>query len=184
MQMTDNLEKRLRRLEDREEIRTLAARYTFAVDNRDLPEIEKLFAAGARFRSRDGVMNAVGREAIMAQFEGRFAALGPGAHYSHDHVVWFEAGDENAAFGLLSSHAELIRNNRPMIASLRYEDEYVREAGRWKFNDRLLSFFYYLNTADYLNYLANTKRMCAYETPQDADFPEALSSWRDYHRKP
>lgn len=176
-----DLEERVRRLEAREEIRSLAARYTFAVDNRDLPAIAGCFSEYARFRSRDGVLSAVGRDAIMAQFDTRFSVLGPGAHYTHDHVVWFEQDDLSLARGLLSSHAELIRNGAPMITSLRYDDAYVVENDKWVFADRLLSFFYYLKTEDYLKYLGGKKRMRAYDEPTDADFPEALASWRNYH---
>ena len=181
--MSQMLEQRIQRLEDREDIRSLAARYTFAVDNRDLDAIEACFAENARFRSRDGVMKAEGRAAIMKQFEGRFSVLGPGAHYSHDHVIWFDDEKPDAARGLLSSHAELVRHEQPMIASLRYDDAYAREGGRWVFADRLLSFFYYLKTEDYVKRLAGEKRMRAYDTPQNADFPEALPSWRAYHDK-
>ncbi|WP_425407891.1 nuclear transport factor 2 family protein [Hyphococcus sp.] len=177
--MTTDIEARLKRLEDREDIRALAARYTFVVDNRDIEGIASCFAEHARFRSKDGVMNARGHNEIMDQFRGRFSVLGPGAHYSHDHVVWFE--DDDVACGLMSAHAELIRNGKPMIASLRYEDQYIRDKSRWVFADRLLSFFYYLNTEDYLECLGEKKRMRAYEEAQAADFPEALTTWRDYH---
>jgi ketosteroid isomerase-like protein len=179
----NDIEQRLRRLEDREEIRELAARYTFAVDNRDLQAIEKCFAEEATFRSRDGVMNAIGREAIMEQFRGRFEVLGPGAHYGHDHVVMLDKQDGDRATGLLSSHAELYRNGKPMITSLRYEDAYARKEERWVFADRLLSFFYYLNAEDYVTALGDIKRMRAYDAPQEADFPERLPSWRSYHDK-
>ncbi|MEO1240305.1 MAG: nuclear transport factor 2 family protein [Pseudomonadota bacterium] len=176
-----SLEERVRRLEACEDIRSLAARYTFAVDNRDLKAIAACFSEHARFRSKDGVLNAVGRDAIMAQFDARFLVLGPGAHYTHDHVVWFEKSNLSIARGLVSSHAELIRNGRPMITSLRYDDEYIVEDEKWVFSDRLLSFFYYLETGDYLKYLGDKKRMRAYDEPWDADFPEALASWRKYH---
>lgn len=176
-----NLERRLRRLEDREEIRTLVARYTFAVDNRDLGAIEACFTQDAQFRSRDGVLSAVGRAAVMEQFKRRFSALGPGAHYTHDHVVWFDEGAPDEPRGLVSSHAELFRNGRAMIASLRYEDRYMHEGGQWRFADRLLSFFYYLPTVEYPNILGRRDRMRAYDKPRDADIPEGLPTWRDYH---
>ena len=178
--MDEDLKRRVRRLEDREEIKTLVARYVFAVDNRDMPAIEACFAKGARFCSQDGALNAVGRDEVMAQFRARFSVLGAGAHYTHDHVVWI-AEDGSAAFGLVSSHAELFRNGRSMIASLRYEDRYEREAGSWRFADRLLSFLYYVDAADYVGMLGRRDRMRAYEAPQDADFPEGLASWREYY---
>lgn len=178
--MGPDIARRLQRLEDRETIRTLAARYTFYVDNRDIAGIETLFAADARFRSKDGVMNAEGRPAIIEQFHRRFSTLGHGAHYSHDHVIWFAEDRDDRARGLLSSHAELVRNGAPMVAALRYEDEYVRESGDWVFADRLLSFLYYLRADDYAASFGALRRVKAYEEPQPADYPEALPTWRRY----
>ncbi len=178
--MEPDIIQRLQRLEHREEIRTLAARYTFFVDNRDIAGLETLFAVDASFRSKDGVMAAAGRPAIMDQFRRRFSVLGHGAHYSHDHVIWFGDGDQDHASGLLSSHAELVRNGAPMVAALRYEDAYVREAGRWLFADRLLSFLYYLKADDYVTSFGSRLRVKAYDTPQEADFPEQLPTWRRY----
>lgn len=177
--MTEDFDARLRRLEDIEAIRALAARYVFAIDTRDLAGLESCFARNACFRSKDGVMSAVGRDAVMAQFRARFSALGPGAHYTHDHVVWLD-GDA-VARGLLSSHAELVRHGRPMLASIRYEDRYIREDGEWRFSDRLLGFFYYLPTEEYLHALARRDRMRAYEARQPADFPESTEPWRAYY---
>ncbi len=170
---------RLTRLEASEDIRNLVSRYNFAVDDRDLTSLANCFAENAQFRSVDGALSAQGRKAIMAQFEGRFAALGVGAHYTHDHVV--DVKTEVSATGRLSAHAELVRFGRPMLVSLRYEDQYFNEAGRWVFADRLLSFFYYLDTADYLNGLTKRDRMCAYDSPTPADFPEGLQSWKQYY---
>lgn len=165
---------RLRKLEALESIRDLSARYVFSVDDRDLDGVAACFAENARFRSRDGKMNAVGRIAIMEQFQRRFSVLGHGAHYTHDHLIRLD-DDANAGRGLVSLHAELMRNGKPMLAALRYEDAYCIEEGRWKFADRLLSFLYYLNTEDYLAYFPVRARNRAYEEPLDADLP----AWDD-----
>ncbi len=165
-----SLEKRLRRLEALESIRTLAARYVFAIDDRNFNDVAACFAENACFRSRDGMMNAIGRAAIMDQFQRRFSALGHGAHYTHDHVIQLD-DDASAAKGIVSLHAELMRNGKPMLASLRYEDAYCIEDGQWKFADRLLAFLYYLNTEDYLAHFPGQKRNRAYDEPIDADFP-------------
>jgi 3-phenylpropionate/cinnamic acid dioxygenase small subunit len=56
-----SVEARLRRLEDRSELRELVARYAIAIDDRDIDAIAELFTADGSFRSQDGVMNATGR---------------------------------------------------------------------------------------------------------------------------
>jgi ketosteroid isomerase-like protein len=176
-----SLEKRIQVLEDREAIRELITRYGLVVDDRDMDGIAACFAQDGAFRSRDGVMNARGREAVLAQFRGRFAVLGPSNHYTHDHLLRFDEQDPDRAYGIVTSHAEVVRNGEPMWAALRYEDVYLREDGRWRFLDRLLSFFYYVKVADYASCLPQILRMRAYEEPAPADYPEALPSWRRYY---
>lgn len=171
---------RLRRLEDRAEIAELIARYCIAVDDRDTGTLASLFTADGRFRSADGVMDARGREAVVQQFRGRFAVLGPTNHFTHDRIV--ELGDrEDVATGLVASHAEVVRNGRAFVAALRYTDTYRRVDGRWRFADRLLSFLYYLPAEDYAPGLASRLRIRAYGDERPADYPEALQSWRRYH---
>lgn len=174
-----NFDARLDRLESESAIRALAARYCFAIDNHDLDAVAELFTTEARVYSRDGVMDARGRDAIVRQYEGRFAVLGPSNHVSHDH--WIRFGDDpDRAEGLLSAHAELWRNETTMVTALRYDDEYRREDGVWRFQQRALSFLYYVPLADYPRILGAPDRMRAYAEPAPADYPEQLPSWKDY----
>ena len=176
-----DLETRLDRLEAERDIRALAARYCFAIDNHDLTAVRELFTAEARVWSRDGVMDATGRDAILRQYEGRFAVLGPSNHISHDHWIRF-GGDPDLATGLLSAHAELWRNETMMVTALRYDDIYRREQGVWRFQERALSFLYYVPLGQYPGILGAADRMRAYEQPAAADYPEKLSSWKDYRK--
>jgi ketosteroid isomerase-like protein len=177
-----SLEERIRRLEDQAEIRQLVSRYCFVVDDRDLEGMADCFTAEGRFRSADGVMDARGREAIIDQYHGRFAVLGPGVHITHDHVVDFDDADADRATGRVSCSAELVRHGKPMLVALRYEDEYRRDAdGRWRFADRLLLFFYYLDAREYADGLVSGHRNRAYGEPAPADFPEPLASWQRYY---
>jgi ketosteroid isomerase-like protein len=181
--MTDqiSLEQRIRRLEDEGQIRQLVSRYCFVIDDRDLDGIGDCFTVDGRFRSADEVMNARGRAAIVEQYHGRFAELGPGVHVTHDHVVDFDTGDPDRATGLVSCSAELVRQGKAMLVALRYYDEYRRDDdGRWRFSDRLLRFFYYLDARDYAEALVSPLRNRAYEKPAPADFPEPLESWQRY----
>lgn len=179
--MSRDLAARIDRLEAESAIRALAARYCFAIDNHDLDAVADLFTADARVWSRDGVMDATGRDAIIRQYEGRFQLLGPSNHVSHDH--WIRFGDDpGRADGLLSAHAELWRNGTTMVTALRYDDVYRRDAGEWRFQERALSFLYYVPLADYPGILGVRDRMRAYAEPAPADYPEPLPSWKDYRK--
>jgi uncharacterized protein (TIGR02246 family) len=166
-----DLEARVRRIEDRQAISDLISAYTFAIDNRDLDWGVDLFTEDGCFRSADGVMNATGRAAIAEQYRGRFVALCFNFHVTHDQHVTFRAEDE--ATGLVSSHAEVVRNGETMITAMRYHDSYRRCAdGKWRFADRNLHFFYYLPVTDYREALSGRDRMRAYGDVRDAELPE------------
>lgn len=178
--MTDpgELYARLRRIEDRAAIQDLQARYTIYIDNHDLDTVGPLFARDARFRSADGVMDAIGREAICEQYRGRFAALKFGFHVTHDHLIELDGYNPDRATGIVSSHAEVVRNGAPMVVGMRYHDVYIREDGAWRFADRLLHFFYYMPVADYRDALPTPGRMRAYGDVRPADLPEAALAFR------
>lgn len=183
--MTDELAaltKRIRALEDRAELRELVARYGIAVDDRDIDALTALFTPDASFRSEDGVMSALGRDAVIEQFRGRFAALKATNHIAHDQILEPGPGPD-AASGLVSSHAEVCRNGRVLIAALRYRDRYRRHEGRWRFAERALSFLYYLPVEEYAEGLAGRLRMRAYGDQRPADYPESLPTWKRYHRE-
>lgn len=164
------LERKLRRLEDREAIRELVARYGFVIDDRDMEGIGELFHPDARFRSRDGGLDAQGREAVLDQFRDRFSVLGITNHFTHDQIITFENDDR--ARGLVNSHAEVVYKGKAMLAALRYSDIYVRDKGKWVFSDRLLSFAYYVPVEDYARVVTAGDRILAYENPLPADGPK------------
>ena len=176
---TNDLAARLDRLEAESAIRALVARYCFAIDDHDLEAVAGLFTSDARVWSRDNVMDARGRDAIVKQYEGRFTVLGPSNHVSHDHLICF-GDNRDEAVGLVSAHAELYRNETPMVTALRYHDRYQRENGEWRFAERELTFLYYVQLKDYPGILGVPDRMRAYGDARPADYPESLSSWIDY----
>ncbi|MFV3129638.1 nuclear transport factor 2 family protein [Niveispirillum sp. KHB5.9] len=177
------LEQRIDRLEARAAISNLIGRYGLTVDDRDLEGLGDLFTPDGAFRSKDGVLNAQGRAAVMEQYRGRFAALGPCNHFTHDHVIDFDEGDPDRATGIVTSHAEVWRNGQAMLTALRYNDQYRRGAdGKWRFADRLLTFFYYLPVTEYAQALGDPLRQRAYGDRRPADYPEPLPSWRLYHQ--
>ena len=174
---TSTLESRLAAVEDQLAIRDLTARYNFAIDNRDLAAAAELFTDQASFGSQDGAMRATGREAVLKQFESRYSVMGPSNHFAHDHVIWFDSATQ--AQGRLSVHAEVWRNEQPMVTAMRYSDRYEKVDGLWRFSERLLSFFYYLNVADYPAAMGQLERNRASGTPVPADYPERLATYKE-----
>jgi hypothetical protein len=175
MESRRTLESRLAEMEDRLAIRELASRFYFEVDNRDLEAVGELFTLGASFGTRDGVIRATGRDAILSALDKRFIVLGPANHVSHDHVIWFES--ESRARGMMSAHAELWRNDRAEITALRYDDVYEKTGGLWRFSERLLSYMYYLPVEDYVSALGRLDRNRASAAPAPADYPERLPTY-------
>ncbi len=172
------LESRLAEVEDRLAIRELVSRYCFGIDDRDLASVSDLFTESAFFGSAGGAMGAVGRSAILRQFESRYSVMGPSNHVSHDHVVEFDA--PNRAHGRVSLHAEVWRNERAMITALRYADKYEKSQGKWRFAQRLLSFMYYLPVEEYRSAMGGLQRNRASAQAQLADWPERTPTWVEY----
>ena len=181
MNTAPSIEQRLAEVESRLAIAQLIAKYSFAVDDRDIDTMGELFTEDAFFGSIDKVMGARGRDAILKQFEGRFSILGPGNHFTHNHTLEFDS--PTRAHGVVSAHAELFRNDKAMVTAFRYNDVYEKSDGAWRFAERLLSFFYYLDVRDYASTLGKLDRNRAYDKPLPADFPEALPSWKLYHKE-
>jgi hypothetical protein len=174
-----SLDDRIRRIEDLSAIKDLAVLYGFVMDERDLGSVRRLFAADATLRSADGVFAATGIEEIVKTYEGRFAALGPTNHFTHGHVVRIDDADPDRATGVLSSHAEVVRDGTAMIVGLRYKDAYRRASVGWQFQDRLMSYMYYIDVREYAESLPGPLRVRAYGDQRPADWPEALTDKPD-----
>jgi len=177
-----SFEQRLQQLEDREAIKALIARYGLVMDDRDLALLPTLFTEDVRIFSRDGVMDVHGRDAAVSLFLGRFEVLGPSNHFTHDKIINFDS-DPDRASGIVLSHAEMQRKGQPMLAAIRYEDQYRREDGEWRFAERIFNFFYYVPTVEYLDALGPglATRMRAYDSAVPADIPEKLSTWQSFY---
>jgi ketosteroid isomerase-like protein len=168
------LERRIRRLEDRAAIGDLVTLYGFIMDERDVGSIPRIFCEDATMRSEDGVFGARGVDEIIDTFKGRFAALGATNHFTHGHVVRFDDTDPDVATGVLASHAEVVRDGTTMAVALRYKDRYRRTPDGWKFADRLMSYMYYVDVREYADALRGEQRMRAYGDHRPADWPDAL----------
>ena len=139
---SESIEKRLRRLEDREEIRQLLIEYGRTLDRRDFEGFAKLFARDAEYTGGGGSGAVKGPEAIGKFMEEIFRNNPTGLNYPNFHLfsnttIQIE-GDEATA---LSKGAFVVRgsNDRPETVMLAtYHDTLIRENGAWKFKQRVV----------------------------------------------
>ena len=125
-----DLARRLQRLEDIEAIRTLRNTYHRAINDSRFDEIAPLF-------TEDGIVDF----AYMADFKGRaaiaagFAKLGRRRNFLikqfiHGHMVDVD-GDRGTGISYLD--ARYTKGGVAYIVSLRYDDIYARQGGKWLF---------------------------------------------------
>jgi hypothetical protein len=171
---------RLKRIEDRDEIRTLVAGYGRVVDDRDMDGLRALFTPDVTFGAIGASQKIEGREAVVAYYESRYAEMLLSNHFTHDHVITLES--DGLARGHVNAHVEMIRLGEPVVVAMRYADTYVRYEGAWKFQERITSFFYYMKAADYLAKLGDRKRNFSNVEPVDADWPEGIATWQAYEK--
>jgi ketosteroid isomerase-like protein len=170
-----DLAERIRGLEDLEEIRSLAVKYGFLVDERDVAAVSALFNDDGELRTRSGPSKGRGREAIAQYFHRSHTVLGATNHFTHGHLVDFDSDHPDRATGLVFSHAEVVRNGEPMVTAMRYHDTYVRTPDGWRFRERVQSYMYFVHVNDYAEALGHPLRMR--RVPDDwqpADWPEVL----------
>ncbi len=174
---------RVERLEARTEIGDLATRYAIACDEHDIDHLTSLFTHDAVFDSPNGLMQAQGRDEIIAMFCKILAIRGPGYHWTHDHMIRFDRGSDTAASGLLLSHAETTPNGTHSLAAMKYDDEYRVEDGQWRFAKRSISFLYYVPVSKYNGALNAPARVSTPDGCIAADYPEKLPAWQEFDAK-
>jgi hypothetical protein len=124
----------------RQELSDLVNLYFFAIDDRDLAGVVELFAPSGAFRHADGAVNVVGRDSISDFFQNQWARNIKSIHSLNGQIATLDGLD--LAHGTVSAAAELVTPQGAVRAALRYEDSYIRFDGRWRFQDRLVRFWY------------------------------------------
>lgn len=127
--MMSDIERRLRRLEDRAELDDLVVRYFLASDGDDAAALAEAFASDGKF-SVSGALCGDSREAIVAFIGGERKKMGLTVHTPNYALYTFE--DDDHATGLIGAHLELPLSGEPLFGAVRYQDEYVRRDGRWR----------------------------------------------------
>lgn len=125
----DNLEQRIRRLEDRAELDDLNVRYFLACDNDDYSGIGDSFCTDATFAT-SGALAATGREAIVEFIRTSRGHMGLTVHTPHYGLYTFV--DDGHAQGLVGVHLELVLAGEPLYGAVRYQDAYRRTADGWR----------------------------------------------------
>jgi len=138
----DSTEERLRRLEDLEQIRQLFVEYKMVLDQQDFAAYGKLFAADGEFIATpaQGLQQAKGPAAIQALVEampGSLLGAEPGAdfHVVINPLIELDAADPDRAQAQVTwLYVVKGEDGAPALCKLgHYDDQLIREAGRWRF---------------------------------------------------
>lgn len=127
------LEERITRLEDRAEIRDLAARYFLATDDDDYATLAGCFTRNADFAA-DGFEGGEGRDGVITFLKAARSGMGQTVHtidYAHVNLTGFDTAD-----GIVTAHLELGMGGTTVYAAVRYIDKYEREDGQWRISAR------------------------------------------------
>lgn len=118
---------------DRLEILELAARYNHAIDHRRGEEWADVFTADGQLIT-DGTVRAAGREGLLEHIRRAQASGQKVRHWICNAVI---SGDGNLAHLKMYVLAYVFTdgNITPTIMG-QYDDDLVREGGRWKFRTR------------------------------------------------
>ena len=137
----NDIESRLRRLEDREAIRTLVGTYALCLDDRDFAGLGACFTEDAVFGPDDGGAGVQGRAAIIDCLRVLLATSVLSVHVNHDTFVSPSSDDPDSASGLVLCHAETSHGGH-RISAIRYRDQYRRDEGQWRIAARRLRLVY------------------------------------------
>lgn len=130
--VTESLEQRVRRLEDRFAINDLVVAYATLLDDAQWEALGRLFTEDGVFASPNSTTS--GRAAIIENFKVKHAPFPATWHDPHGIAVEFD--DDDHARGTVIGYAELGQPGVTITTSIRYQDDYRREDGAWRFAKR------------------------------------------------
>lgn len=129
----EDLERRIRRLEDVEAIKVLKARYCACCDDEyDVEGLASLFVEDAVWDGGERFGRHAGLEAIRAFFSGSPRRVPFAIHHVTNPIIEVD-GDRATGQWYLFQPCTRAEGNRAVWLAARYHEEYVRVAGEWKF---------------------------------------------------
>jgi ketosteroid isomerase-like protein len=142
MENLGDLERRIRVLEDVEAIKQLKFRYADACDRGyDADTLADLFTEDAIWEG-DRFGRYEGREAIRAYFRRISSDIVFALHYMMNPIIAVD-GDEAQGTWYLFQASTFAEGNTPIWGAARYDEQYRRVGGAWKFYRlRLISSFW------------------------------------------
>jgi len=167
-----SLLRRIDRLESLDEIRQLAAKYSLALDMRDMNALAGLFPEDVRVGK-----GSTGREALRAWLDQTMRQQFTGtSHHIGNHIIEFD--DPDHARGVVYSKNEHETPTDWVIMQMMYVDDYERIGGRWYFKRRLPLYWY----ATDLNKppLGEKKMRWPGVEPYEGGYHELFPSWREF----
>lgn len=133
------IERRIRRMEDRAALHDLIVRYFVAADDDDYVVLARSFAPNARFIA-GGFEGGTTRDEVVDFIRRDREKMGPTIHTPN--YALFEFQDDDHATGVIGAHLELSRGGRTLFGAVRYTDEYVRLGGKWVIQHREMRTIY------------------------------------------
>jgi hypothetical protein len=167
--MMSDIERRMRRIEDRLALEDLNVRYFMASDDNDAATIAATFATDAEFFA-SGVLCGSTRDGIVRFIAEKRGTMGLSVHALQSAL--FEFADDDHASGIVSIQLDVVREGQAYTGALRYYDNYVREDGAWRFKRRDM-LTVYLATRDEIGAAFPSEMPARWpgQPPAPSDFP-------------
>lgn len=136
--MSDSIEHRLTRIEDRQALEQLRGAYCHLVDSRRWEALADLFTQDGEFI---GFAHAIGRPQILSFFRDTVSGLNEAMwHFCTNPTLTIEG---ETATGQLSLQYLSRKGGVSYVSAGHYDDSFRKEGGRWRFRRRKLTFYYY-----------------------------------------
>lgn len=167
---------------DRQAIADLCVLYARAVDEYDLEAVVDCYTPDGVFVRRG--LDVVGADAIRDAYRGAFTMYRTMLHTPHPGFVHLQGADDQGrriASGWSHGHAELATRSTLVLASFRYEDDYRRTDGRWRFARRSITFMYAVPADRMAGSFTDVNRIrWPGAEPEPADYPETGPHWGEH----
>jgi hypothetical protein len=129
------LAQRIDRLESREQIRNLVARYAVLIDSRDLDALVDLFVEDVRV-----TRETRGREVMKTLIDSLVRQFTTSVHFVGAQTLEFL--DDDHAEGVVYCKAEHEYGDEWIVMAIQYWDRYERRDGTWMFTGRQIQHWY------------------------------------------